>query len=99
MSEKQSDFNIIRSPVITEKATRERMNYNKYVFNVNPRANKQQIKKAVENLFQVTVVSVRTVKSPAKPKRLGRFEGHRPAGKKALVTLKDGDRIKQMEGP
>ena len=99
MSVKFNDYEIIRGPVITEKTTGDRMEYNKYSFYVDPRANKQQIKRALENLFNVKVVSVNTIKAPSKPKRMGRFEGRTVVKKKATVTLREGDRIKLMEGP
>jgi len=92
-------YSIIKSPVITEKATEEKMNFNKYSFYVDFRANKNEIKKAVEKVFGVTVETVHTRNLPGKKKRLGRYEGVTARKKKATVTLKEGDRIKQMEGP
>jgi len=99
MSVKYDKFNIIKSPVITEKAAGQRMEYNKYTFFVDPRANKVQIKEAVESLFGVDVISVNTVNVASKPKRLGRFQGRSSAKKKASVTVAGGGRIKLMEGP
>ena len=66
---------------------------NTYVFEVNPRANKVQIRRAVEKLFDVRVVSVNTAKVPGKPRRFGRFFTRTPSWKKAFVTLADGQAI------
>ena len=99
MSELFSKYSIIRSPIITEKATTGRMNLNKYSMFVDVKANKKQIKDAIENLFDVNVISVNTSSVQGKSKRLGRFEGKTSNRKKAVITLKQGDRIKLMEGP
>lgn len=99
MSSKLEKHNIIRGPVITEKSSGQRMEYNKYSFFVDPRANKVQIKEAVESLFDVEVIKVNTVNVASKPKRLGRFQGRTSAKKKACVTVTGGGRIKLMEGP
>ncbi len=99
MTTENSLYNILKAPVVTEKSTRERMNYNKYTFYVSLDASKGKIKKAVEEIFKVTVKSVNTQHVRGKQKRLGRYEGKTSKRKKAVVTLKDGDRIKLMEGP
>ncbi|UCD57738.1 MAG: 50S ribosomal protein L23 [Candidatus Hydrogenedentota bacterium] len=84
---------IIKRPVISEKATLLGEKHNKYVFEVARGANKIQIKKAVEDIFKVTVTKVRTMRMPGKRKRI-RFQiGHTPEWKKAIVTLKQGDSI------
>jgi len=87
---------VLHRPVITEKATilRER---NQYAFKVDRRANKIQIRQAVETVFGVKVDSVRTVSVPAKPKRQGAFMGRTAAWKKAYVTLKEGESIDVLE--
>lgn len=88
---------IIIRPVVTEKS----MNLladNKYTFIVDKKANKTEIKNAVENIFKVKVLEVRTVNVKGKPKRMGRFEGKTPDRKKAIVTLKAGHKIKLFEG-
>ncbi|MBN2407940.1 MAG: 50S ribosomal protein L23 [Elusimicrobia bacterium] len=90
---------IIKSPIITEKATGDRMNSNKYSFYVDIRANKNKIKEAVEKAFGVTVTSVNTQNLSGKTRRLGRFMGKTSRRKKAIVTLKEGDRVKLLEGP
>lgn len=87
---------IIQEPVITEKATILR-EANKYAFRVHPKANKIQIRQAVESIFSVKVESVRTVKVPSKPKRQGLYQGRRSGWKKAYVTLKAGDSIEIAE--
>ena len=87
---------VIRA-LITEKGTKLREAGNKYLFQVSRAANKVEIKRAVEELFTVTVEDVRTQNLMGKPKRLGRFIGRRPAWKKAIVTLKDGDVIDLFE--
>ena len=87
---------IIQEPVITEKATILREG-NKYAFRVDSKANKSQIRQAVEEIFSVKVESVRTVKVPRKPKRQGLYQGRRAGWKKAYVTLKAGDSIEITE--
>ncbi len=87
---------ILQRPVITEKATILREG-NQYAFKVDKRANKIQIRHAVETIFGVKVESVRTVSVPQKPKRQGAFVGRKAAWKKAYVTLKDGESINVLE--
>ncbi|MEO3947983.1 50S ribosomal protein L23 [Gorillibacterium sp. CAU 1737] len=77
---------IIKRPVITER-TSDLMAAKKYVFEVDIRANKTEIKQAVEAIFKVKVVSVNTLRMPAKPKRYGRYSGYRSEWKKAIVAL------------
>ena len=89
---------IIISPLVTEKSTIQREGQNQYSFKVDKRANKIEIKEAVERLFKVKVKEVRTVTMRGKVKRLGRRFGKRPDWKKAIVTLKEGDRIEFFEG-
>ena len=83
---------LIRRPLLTEKATLLLEN-NQYVFEVVPAANKLQIKAAIEELFDVKVVAVNTYNPPQKKRRVGRFIGHRPHYKRAVVTLAAGDSI------
>ncbi len=90
-------WTIIKRPIITEKSNRL-MAENKYCFVVDPRANKHQIKQAVEEIFKVKVVAVNTMRMRGKVKRLGRSEGRRPDWKKAIVTLAPGSRIQFFEG-
>ncbi|MGE5599298.1 MAG: 50S ribosomal protein L23 [Bacteroidota bacterium] len=88
---------IIKRPIVTEKTTGQ-MEENKYNFVVDLRANKHQIKKAVEEIFKVKVVSVNTLRVLGKEKRMGRNVGKRPDWKKAVVTLAPGNRIQFFEG-
>ena len=89
---------IIIRPLVTEKSTIQREGQNQYSFKVDKRANKIRIKDAVERLFKVKVREVRTVTVRGKVKRLGRRFGKRPDWKKAIVTVKEGDRIDFFEG-
>lgn len=89
---------IIRRPFITEKSSNLKDSTNQYTFVVDRRANKIEIKWAVERLFRVNVLDVETMVMKGKPKRMGRFEGRRPNWKKAIVKLKEGDRIGIFEG-
>lgn len=78
----------------TEKSSRD-TKLGKYLFCVNKAANKIQIKKAVEVIYNVKVEEVNTVISPGKWRRVGRSEGRKPDWKKAVVTLKSGYKIEQ----
>lgn len=89
---------IIRRPLITEKSTDQKELYHQYVFEVDRDANKIEIQMAVEQLFKVKVRNVRTCNVLGKVKRLGRKFGKRPDWKKAVVTLREGDRIEFFEG-
>ncbi|UCD71146.1 MAG: 50S ribosomal protein L23 [Syntrophobacterales bacterium] len=89
---------IIISPLVTEKSTTQREAQNQYSFKVNKMANKIEIKEAVERIFKVKVNEVRTTTMRGKVKRLGRRFGKRPDWKKAIVTVKEGDRIDFFEG-
>jgi len=88
---------LIKKPIVTERSTKL-MEENKYCFAVDLRANKHQIKQAVEEIFKVRVISVNTIRILGKKKRMGRSEGKRPDWKKAVVTLAPGDRIPYFEG-
>jgi large subunit ribosomal protein L23 len=87
-------FDIIQTASLTEKASLLSEKLNKYVFRVAPRANKIQIKQAIEKLFNKTVVSVNTANYAGKKKRerTANF-GRKAHWKKAIVTLKEGDKI------
>ena len=84
---------IIKTGSLTEKSTVMSEKMNKYVFRVSPKANKIQIKRAIEQLFQKTVIDVNTCNYAGKEKRLRGPLGLRPRWKKAIVTLKEGDKI------
>ncbi|MEK8132705.1 50S ribosomal protein L23 [Paenibacillus filicis] len=77
---------IIKRPIITER-TSEMMADKKYVFEVDIRTNKTEIKQAIEQIFKVKVTNVNTLRMPAKPKRYGRYSGYTSEWKKAIVTL------------
>ncbi|MBP1716985.1 MAG: Ribosomal protein [Deltaproteobacteria bacterium] len=89
---------IIKRPLITEKSTRQKEEGNQIAFVVDPKAGKIQIRQAVEKLFKVKVLSVRTLNVVGKKKRLGKFLGRKSDWKKAIVKLREGDRIEFFEG-
>lgn len=82
----KNPHDIIKRPVITERAS-ELMADRKYAFEVDIRANKTEIKQAIEQIFKVKVTNVNTSRMPAKPKRYGRYFGYTSEWKKAIVTL------------
>jgi large subunit ribosomal protein L23 len=84
---------IIKTASLTEKSTLMSEKQNKYVFRVSPKANKIQIKNAIERLFQKKVINVNTCNYAGKEKRLRGPLGRRPQWKKAIVTLKEGEKI------
>jgi large subunit ribosomal protein L23 len=94
---RKSDFSwkILRTARVTEKAT-DLSEQNKYVFNVYPDANKNEIKKAVESTYGVKVVSVNIINIPAKKRTVGRKKGYKPGYKKAIVGVKEGQKIELM---
>ena len=87
---------IIKAPVITEKS-QNAVSAGKYTFKVDPKANKVEIKKAIEEIFSVKVVAVRTVNVHRKAKRVQRYEGYKSAYKKAIVRLAPGQTIASFE--
>jgi large subunit ribosomal protein L23 len=89
---------VIRRPLITEKSTIGREENNLVTFAVDPRANKHDVRRAVEELFSVSVEEVRTMRQPRKKRRMGRFIGRRPEWKKAIVRLAEGQSIEFFEG-
>ncbi|MBA2586875.1 MAG: 50S ribosomal protein L23 [Chthoniobacterales bacterium] len=87
-------YDLIQTASLTEKASLLSEKLNKYVFRVNPRANKIQIKNAIEKLFNKKVVAVNTCNYAGKKKRERRADfGRKAHWKKAIVTLKEGDKI------
>lgn len=88
---------VLLAPVVSEKSY-SLTEAGKYTFEVHPDAHKTQVRQAVEEIFGVTVVDVRMIKVPAKPKRRGMIRGTRPGGKKAIVKLADGQSIPIFEG-
>ena len=84
---------IIIAPMVTEKTTSLNNINNSYTFKVSINANKIEIKKAVEKIFNVNVLAVNTIRQRGKVKRMGRYSGKRADWKKAIIKLKQGDKI------
>ena len=89
---------VIKRPLVTEKSSIARDEQNVVTFAVDPRANKHDVRRAVEVLFDVKVEEVRTLRMPRKSRRVGRFVGRKPEWKKALVRLAEGQGIEFFEG-
>ena len=89
---------IVIRPVVTEKSSAAYAARKEYAFEVHPKATKTQIRQAIEQLFDVHVVKVRTLQQRAKRRTMGRTQGRRPAWKKAYVTLHESDSIEIFEG-
>ena len=90
-------YQVLRRPLITEKNTLLQAQ-GKYAFEVAEEANKQQIRQAVEKAFKVKVLTVNVMTVPGKTRRIGRREVMTPSRKKAIVTLRSGDKIELFEG-
>jgi large subunit ribosomal protein L23 len=88
-------WRVLKTPQVTEKAT-DLVSQNQYVFKVWPRANKVETKKAIEGLYGVDVISVKMIKVPRKQRRLGRIQGFRKGYKKAIVRIKEGQKIEVL---
>ncbi len=95
---KKSTFNIVRRPMITEKAATAGSQNNGVVFEVHPAANKLEIKNAIEKIFNVKVASVRTVNCLGKVKRVRNHSGQQGSWKKAYISLEKGHSIDVIEG-
>ncbi|HAF96464.1 MAG: 50S ribosomal protein L23 [Elusimicrobia bacterium GWC2_51_8] len=94
------DFtDVLITPILSEKSMKLKDKENRYSFRVNPLSNKFEIKAAVEALFKVKVEAVRTANMPGKMHRVGRSEGKRPDWKKAVVTVKAGQKIDTTDLP
>ena len=89
---------VIRKPLVTEKSNIGREERNLVTLAVDPRANKHDVKRAVEELFGVHVLDVRTLRMPHKSRRVGRFLGRKTQWKKAIVRLAEGQKIEFFEG-
>jgi len=89
---------IIKRPLITEKTSIQKEMFNKVTFEVDRRANRIEIKKAIETVFNVRVAGVQTMQVTGKTKQRGRITGKRRDWKKAIVTLMPGERIDFFEG-
>jgi large subunit ribosomal protein L23 len=91
-------YEILKRPITTEKSNRLKDEERKYVFEVDMRANKFQIKEAVETAFKVNVVSVNVTRMSRKRRHVGRFVSYKPLWKKAVVTIRADQRIDLFEG-
>ncbi|HHU55280.1 MAG TPA: 50S ribosomal protein L23 [Acholeplasmataceae bacterium] len=89
-------YDIIRRPMITEKTTKL-IEERKYTFEVAPGANKIEVKEAVEKIFDVNVIDVNIINVHRKKRRVGKYEGMRPAVRKAIVTLAEGQKLDVFE--
>ena len=92
------NYDIVKRPLLTEKTNIQKEMSNQISFEVDRRANRVEIKKAVENIFNVKVSGVRTMQIKGKVKRRGRIVGKRRDWKKAIITLMPGERINFFEG-
>lgn len=90
-------YEVLRRPIDTEK-TRRQAEEGRYTFEVDRRANKLQVRRAVEEAFGVDVISVNIMNMPGKRRRFGRHVGRTPSWKKAVVTVASGQRIEIFEG-
>jgi large subunit ribosomal protein L23 len=91
-------YDIIKRPLITEKTTIQKESFNQVTFEVDPVANRVEIKRAIEKIFNVKVLRVQTLQVAGKKKRRGWIVGKRKDWKKAIVTLMPGERIDFFEG-
>lgn len=89
---------ILIRPLLTEKMTELKEKQNKICFLVNPRSNKIEIKRAAEEVLKVKIDSVNIINTKGKRKRLGRYEGKRSDLKKAVLTIKKGEKLELFEG-
>lgn len=91
-------YEVLKRPIVTEKSSLQSDTQNRYSFEVDRRANKLEIKEAVEKAFNVQVVAVNVMNVAGKQRRLGRQVGRTPGWRKAVVTLAPGQRIQLFEG-
>ncbi|MBW2574492.1 MAG: 50S ribosomal protein L23 [Deltaproteobacteria bacterium] len=91
-------YDIVKRPLITEKTSIQKEDYNQMTFEVDRNANRVEIKRAIENIFNVNVATVRTMQVKGKTKQRGRIVGKRRNWKKAVVKLMPGERIDFFEG-
>jgi len=92
------NYEIIKRPIISEKTNVQKETSNQVTFEVDPRANRIEVQRAVESIFNVKVADIRTMHVRGKFKRRGRILGKRRDWKKAIVTLMPGERIEFFEG-
>ena len=88
-----TQFDVIVRPVITEKGLTLKENNRTLCFEVSSGAGKKQIQEAIERIFKIKVLHVRTMNVPGKMRRRGRYSGYRPDWKKAYVTLREGEKM------
>jgi len=93
-----NSYDIIKRPLITEKTNIQKENYNQVTFEVDRKANRVEIKRAIKNIFKVNVTTVRTMQVKGKTKQRGKIVGKRRNWKKAIVKLMPGERIDFFEG-
>ncbi|MBP1709505.1 MAG: rplW [Deltaproteobacteria bacterium] len=91
-------YDVLKGPILTEKSTTQKETANKVTFEVDRRANKIEIKQAVEKIFKVKVTDVHTMLVRGKVKRYKNLLGKRSDWKKAVVTLKPGEKVPFLEG-
>ena len=91
-------YQIIKKPLITEKATKQKEQVNQLTFEVDRHANKILVKNAIENIFKVKVLSVTVINVKGKKRMVGRNAGRKPDWKKAIVRLAPGENIAFFEG-
>ena len=91
-------YGVVRRPIVTEKSTIQKEDSNKVTFEVDRKSNKIEIRNAVQRLYNVKVVDVGIMNFRGKKKRVGRVIGRKSDWKKAVVTLKPGDKIEFFEG-
>ena len=94
----KNSYEVLIGPMLTEKGTLMKETDNKILLRVARHANKIEIKKAVEEIFKVKVDFVRTINVRGKIKKMGKYEGKRPDWKKAIVSLKEGEKLDFVEG-
>ncbi len=90
-------YEVVMSPVMSEKGLID-IEIGKYAFYVHPQANRSQIRDAIEEVFNVDVVKINLLNQRGKVKTMGRYSGRSPKRKKAIVTLKPGQRIQELDG-
>ena len=91
-------YTVLKKPLFTEKGSSLKEVHNKILVEVAKDANKLDIKKAVEDIFKVKVEKIATINTEGKWKRYGKFVGKRPNRKKAIITLKTGEKLEFIEG-
>ncbi len=93
---KTTNKSILIHPIISEKSVRDK-EQNKYIFKVYLDSNKSEIKKAIEEKFKIKVEKVNTIKVPGKTRKMGKYTGKTSQWKKAIITVKDGQSIKELD--